>query len=60
MAGPAAADERGVERHRYDPDVARSRRRTFRRLTILSSVVGALLTLRNKKLAENQRRFDLP
>lgn len=40
--------------------MARSRRRTFRRLTILSAVVSALLTLRNKKLAENQRRFNLP
>lgn len=45
---------------RYDAAVARSRRRTVRRLTILSTVVGALLTLRNKKLAENQRRFNLP
>ena len=40
--------------------MARARRRTFRKLTILSAVVSALLTLRNKKLAENQRRFDLP
>ena len=45
---------------RYDPAVARSPRRTLRRLTMLSAVVGALVTLRNKKLAENQRRFNLP
>jgi len=49
-----------VLRRRYDPGVARSRRRTLRKLTILSAVVSALLTLRNKKLAENQRRFNLP
>jgi hypothetical protein len=36
------------------------RRRSLRRLTILSAVVSGLLTLRNRKLAENQRRFDLP
>ena len=60
MAGPAAAGEQHGRGRRYDPAVARSRRRTFRRLTLFSSVVGALLTLRKKKLAENQRRFNLP
>lgn len=40
--------------------MARSRRRTLRRLTIVSAVVSGLLTLRNKKVAENQRRFNLP
>ena len=46
----------------YHPSVpARSRpRRLFRRLSVLSVVVGGLLALRDRKLAENQRRFDLP
>jgi hypothetical protein len=35
-------------------------RRSLRRLTILSAVFTGLLTLRNKKLAENQQRFNLP
>jgi hypothetical protein len=39
--------------------MARSRRRLVR-LTFLSAVVGGLLTLRDRKLAENQRRFNLP
>lgn len=38
----------------------RRRRKLVRRLSILSVVVGALMTLRDRKLAENQRRFDLP
>lgn len=40
--------------------MARTRRRSLRRLTLLSVVISGLLTLRNKKLAENQRRFNLP
>ena len=40
--------------------MARSRRRSLRRLTLLSVVISGLLTLRNKKVAENQRRFNLP
>ena len=40
--------------------MARTRRRTLRRLTIVSALVSGLLTLRNKKLQENQRRFKLP
>jgi hypothetical protein len=40
---------------------ARSRRRKlFRRFSLLSMVVGGLLALRDRKLAENQRRFNLP
>jgi hypothetical protein len=40
--------------------MARTRRRSLRRLTLLSVVISGLLTLRNKKVAENQRRFNLP
>lgn len=40
--------------------MARTRRRSIRRLTLLSVVISGLLTLRNKKVAENQRRFNLP
>jgi hypothetical protein len=40
--------------------VARSRRRLVRRLTFVSAVVGGLLALRDRKVAENRRRFDLP
>lgn len=46
-------------RRRYDPDVARTRRR-FVRLSLLTAVVGGLLALRERKLAENQQRFNLP
>jgi hypothetical protein len=42
------------------PRRPRTRRRAVRRLTIASAAVSALLALRNRKLAENQRRFDLP
>ena len=45
--------------HRYDPAVARTRRRLVR-LSLLSAAVGALLKLRERKLTENQQRFNLP
>jgi hypothetical protein len=41
------------------PIVARTRRRLVR-LSVLSAVVGGLLALRERKLAENQQRFNLP
>ena len=44
---------------RYDPPVARTRRR-FVRLSILTAIVGGLLALRERKLAENQQKFKLP
>ena len=44
---------------RYDPAVARTRRR-FVRLSLLSAVVAGLLALRDRKVAENQQRFNLP
>lgn len=40
--------------------MARSRRRLFRRFTLLSAVVGGLLTLRDRKLSQNRQRFKLP
>lgn len=40
--------------------MARSRRRLVRRLTLLSTVVSALLALRERKLRENRERFNLP
>lgn len=40
--------------------MARSRRRLFRRLTLLSTVVSALLALRERRLRENRERFKLP
>lgn len=39
--------------------MARTRRR-FVRLSLLAAVVGGLLALRDRKLAENQQRFNLP
>jgi hypothetical protein len=38
----------------------RSRRRLLRRFTVLTAVVGGLLAIRERKLAENQQRFKLP
>ncbi len=40
--------------------MARSRRRLFRRFSLLSAIVGALLALRERKLSGNQRKFNLP
>ncbi len=41
--------------------MARSpRRRAVRRLTVVSAIVSGILALRERKLAENQRQFDLP
>jgi hypothetical protein len=43
------------------PRPRRSRaRRVVRRLSLVSAVVGGLMALRERKLAENQRRFNLP
>jgi hypothetical protein len=36
------------------------RRRLVRRISVLSAVVGGLLALRDRKLSENQQRFNLP
>jgi len=38
----------------------RRRRRVVRRVGVLAVLAGGLGTLRQRKLAENQRRFDLP
>lgn len=40
--------------------MARSRRRSLRRFTVVSAVVAGLAALRARKLSENQQRFDLP
>ena len=39
--------------------MARTRRR-FVRLSLLTAAIGGLLALRERKLAENQQRFNLP
>ncbi|HUP84111.1 MAG TPA: hypothetical protein VM143_00455 [Acidimicrobiales bacterium] len=40
---------------------ARSRGRRFvRRVSVLSAIIGGLLALRERKLTENQQRFNLP
>ena len=39
--------------------MVRTRRRLVR-LSLLTAAVGGLLALRERKLAENQQRFDLP
>jgi hypothetical protein len=42
------------------PVVRRRRRRALWRIGALAVVAGGLGTLRQRKLVENQRRFDLP
>lgn len=40
--------------------MARSRRSALRRITVVSAVVAGLMALRERKLSENQQRFNLP